>query len=158
MIRVAVGGTFEFLHPGHRKVLARACEIAKAGEVAIGITSNRFASLKSHHVADFDVRCRQVLNFVSGFDVNATIVQLNDAFGPALNDCFDYIVVSPETFSVAVELNKKRKERFLPEIEIICVDYVLAQDGKPISSSRIANGEIDVNGMPLHTPYAENNS
>ncbi|HIP62584.1 MAG TPA: phosphopantetheine adenylyltransferase, partial [Archaeoglobus profundus] len=56
---------------------------------------------------------------------------------------FDYIVVSPETYPVALMINKKREELGKRPIKIVKVDFVLAEDGKPISSTRIKNGEID---------------
>jgi pantetheine-phosphate adenylyltransferase len=37
----------------------------------------------------------------------------------------------------------------LKEIELVLVDYVLAEDGLPISSSRIKRGEIDEHGKVL---------
>ncbi|HHI30092.1 phosphopantetheine adenylyltransferase [Methanosarcinales archaeon ex4572_44] len=143
MVRVAVGGTFEFLHLGHRTVLTHACRLASDGELVIGITSDRFASLKDRHVASFADRYKQVLNLISSFDVNATVVQLDDPFGPALTEDFDYIIVSIETLPNAERLNKLREEKGLDKIKVVCVDYVLAFDGKPISSTRIAKGEID---------------
>jgi pantetheine-phosphate adenylyltransferase len=151
MVRVAVGGTFEFLHLGHRRLLAQACELAgSGGEVVVGVTSDSFALLKGRCVEDFDVRCGRVWDFVSGFDVHVSLMRLDDAFGPALEGDFDYIVVSPGTFSTVVALNKLRCEKGLPVIEVVCVDYVLAEDGLPISSSRVARGEIDIDGRLIY--------
>jgi pantetheine-phosphate adenylyltransferase len=150
MARVAVGGTFEFLHLGHQRLLERACRLAVDGEVVVGVTSDEFASSKDRRVEGFDVRCGRVRDFVAGFGVRFSVVMLEDAFGPALWEDFDYIVVSPETRSTAVLLNERRRRRGLSEIEVVCVDYVLAEDGVPISSSRIARGEIDEYGRLIH--------
>jgi len=68
---------------------------------------------------------------------------LNDPYGPTLYDHFDCIVVSPETYPTALKINELRRERGLPEIVIVVVPFVLAEDGLPISSTRIAMGEID---------------
>jgi len=148
MARVAVGGTFEFLHRGHRTVLTHACRLASDGELVIGIVSDRFASLKDRHVASFAERREHVLDFISRFDVNALVVQLDDPFGPALTENFDYIIVSPETLPTADRLNELREKKGLGKIKVVCVDYVLAFNGKTISSTRISKGEIDLWGNP----------
>ena len=149
MVRVAVGGTFEFLHLGHRTVLTHACRLASDGELVIGITSDRFASEKDRRVASFAERRKGVLDLLSNFDVNAKVVELDDPFGPALIEDFDYLIVSPETLPNAERLNKLREEKGLDKIKLVCVDYVLAFDGRPISSTRIAKGEIDRWGNPV---------
>lgn len=151
MARVAVGGTFEFLHRGHQRLLVRSCELAgSSGEVVVGVTSDEFASRRGRCVEGFDVRAGRVWEFLSHCGVRFSVVKLEDVFGPALWEDFDYIVVSPETYSTAVLLNGERRRRGLSEIEVVCVDFVLADDGLPISSSRIASGEIDEQGCVHH--------
>ena len=81
--------------------------------------------------------------------VEPHIVKLKDPYGSTLTEDYDYIVVSPETYPTAVKINELRKERKLKPIEIVRVDYVLAEDGKPISSTRIVRGEIDAHGNLL---------
>jgi len=55
-------------------------------------------------------------------------------------------LVSDETSFQGEILNKLRKEKNLPEVAIIVVPIILAKDGDRISSSRIRNSEIDVDG------------
>ncbi|MCK5414405.1 MAG: adenylyltransferase/cytidyltransferase family protein, partial [Thermoplasmata archaeon] len=43
MARVAVGGTFEIIHIGHRALLAKAFAVAVGDEVLIGLTSDHLA-------------------------------------------------------------------------------------------------------------------
>jgi pantetheine-phosphate adenylyltransferase len=78
--------------------------------------------------------------------VEYTIIELNDPYGKTLVQNYDYIVVSPETYPVALKINKLRNEKSMKEIKVIKVEYVLADDEKPISSTRIARGEIDIHG------------
>ena len=42
--------------------------------------------------------------------------------------------------------NKNRKLRDLEELKIVTIPLILAKDNKKISSTRIRNNEIDING------------
>lgn len=147
--RVAVGGTFDPLHDGHKALLRKAVELSRGGELLVGITSDGLAGKKCHDVAAYSFRYEAVSRFIMSQDINPVIVRLDDPYGPTVNDDFDYLVVSPETRPVALEINRVRKEKGLEEIEVVLVDYVIADDGLPISSTRIMNGEIDVHGKVL---------
>lgn len=149
MARVAVGGTFDPLHDGHRVLLEKACELSRNGELLVGITSDKMAKNKFHEVAEYRLRYNEVRRFILSKDIVPLIVKLNDPYGPTIHEDFDYLVVSPETHPVALKINKIRKEKGLKEIEIVLVDFVLAEDGLPISSTRIKKGEIDVHGKVL---------
>src|SRR5690606_36625053 len=74
------------------------------------------------------------------------ITKLNDPYGLTLEEDFDFIIVSPETYPVAVKINRIREEKGKKPLEIVHVEYVMAVDGIPISSTRIAKGEIDRHG------------
>jgi pantetheine-phosphate adenylyltransferase len=149
MLRVAVGGTFDPLHDGHKALLSRACELSKGGELLVGLTSDEMTRNKNHHVNDYSSRRKEIELFIKELGANPNIVKLNDPFGPTIRDNFDIIVVSPETHPVALKINEIRKKKGLKEIKLVLVDYVLADDGLPISSTRIKKGEIDEHGKVL---------
>ena len=149
MAYVAVGGTFDPIHDGHKALLIKACELSQDGKLLIGLTSDEMVKDKAHTIRDFKTRYREIRRFMRGQKINYIIVRLDDPYGPTVNDNFDYIVVSPETYPVAVKINKIREERGKSQINIVLVDYVLAEDGLPISSTRIAKGEIDKHGKVL---------
>lgn len=149
MARVAVGGTFDPLHDGHKALLKKACELSRGGELLVGLTSDEMAKNKVHEVVDYHSRYNEVLQFIRTQGISPVIAKLHDPYGPTISEDFDFIVVSPETHHVALKINKIRREKGLREIEIVLVDYVLADDGLPISSTRIKNGEIDEHGRVL---------
>ena len=81
---------------------------------------------------------------------NYQIQELNDPYGTTITDSsIDAIVVSEETEPTAFKINEIRKERGMKPIDIITIRMVLADDGKPISSTRIRKGEIDKKGTVI---------
>ncbi len=148
MPRVVVGGTFECLHDGHMELLRKAFELAGNGEVDIGLTSNEMANKRPRSIPDYSIRKERVIRYIqqTAEGQKYTIIELNDPFGKTLTENYDYIVVSPETYPVALKINKLRAEKNMKDIEIVKIDYVLAEDQIRISSTRIVLGEIDIHG------------
>ena len=146
--RVVLGGTFDLFHDGHRALLKKSFEL---GQVTIGITSNEMARVtKKREVQDFEERKKTLEAYIlKNFKMGCTFLEIEDKYGSTLEQTFDYIVVSPETYITALRINEIRRERDQKSMEIIKIDFVLAEDGKPISSTRIFKKEIDVRGRLL---------
>jgi pantetheine-phosphate adenylyltransferase len=152
-MKVMVGGTFDPLHDGHKRLLDRSFAIAgPGGHVVIGLTTDSFASQKTHPIRPFNVRKEDLENYISTscYQASCLIEPLNDRFGSALEADFDAIVVSEETLPVAVEINRLRKEKNRKKVDIHQISCVLADDGRWISSTRIYRGEIDIHGHLMH--------
>lgn len=144
--KVAVGGTFDKFHDGHKKLLETAFEIGN--EIEIGVTSNEFGGRKG----DIDSCKERIANLKSFFNdkSNFSVTPLNDPYGTTVFDEeFDAIVVSEETKPTAIEINEIRKNKGMLPLDIIVVHFVLAEDGVPISSTRIRCGEINKKGNIL---------
>ena len=144
-----VGGTFDPFHDGHKRLLDRSFSIAgPGGQVVIGLTTDSFASKKSHPIRPFLVRKEELERYAADrcHETSCRIEPLNDRFGSALDADFDALVVSEETLPVAVEINGLRKEKKMKKVDIHQISCVLAEDGRWISSTRIYRGEIDVHG------------
>lgn len=144
--KVAVGGTFDKFHDGHKKLLKTAFDIGE--EVEIGITSNSFGGLKGD-IDSCKERISNLRNFFSDKS-NFHVTELNDPFGTTIQDPdFDAIVVSEETEPTALKINNIRLEKDMLPLDIVVVSFVLAEDGNPISSTRIRRGEINKEGNIL---------
>lgn len=147
---VALGGTFDPVHDGHRQLFDRAFRI---GDVTVGLTSNALAPKTRHverYVRPFDERKRdleaELSTFADEYDRRFEIRELTEPTGIATEPEFDALVVSPETRNGGDEINRIREERGHDPLEIFVVDHVPAEDGDRISSTRIVEGKIDEHG------------
>jgi len=150
-MKICLGGTFDRFHKGHKALIKKAFEIAgKNGYVFIGITRGDLTK-KRKRVRNYEERENIVKKHILkyGFFQKFNIEPIEDKYGPTLDEDFDAIVVSPETRKTAEEINEIRKSKGKKPLKIVEISYVLAKDGKPISSTRIINGEIDEEGNIL---------
>jgi len=151
-MKVMVGGTFDPLHDGHKRLISRSFELAgPGGAVTIGLTTDQFARRKSHPVREYSIRRAMLERYIRGhgFPAGYQIEPLHDQYGSALAEDFDALVVSEETLPIAHEINVLRKRSGRPKVDIHQVTCVLAEDGEWISSTRIYRGEIDEHGRIL---------
>ncbi len=144
-----MGGTFDVLHRGHRKLLRQAFTIGR--NVMIGITSDEFARTlhKPHKLDSYAKRKRDVEHLLSRWGVlsRAKIVPLRDRYGPTVRESrIQAIVVSRRTLKTAYEINSKRRANRLKPLIIDPIDLIMAEDKRPISSTRIRRGRIDREG------------
>jgi pantetheine-phosphate adenylyltransferase len=144
---VAVGGTFDQFHKGHEKLLNEAFKIGD--NVLIGVTSDEFGGEKG----DIDPcakRISRLEKFLQKFNSQYIVKKLEESYGPTIYDAeIDAIVVSRETKPTADKINEIRLQKGMDPLKIFIIDWVLADDGKPISSTRIRKGEINRNGKVI---------
>lgn len=143
---VSVGGTFDVMHKGHWVLLREAFVVGE--KVIIGITTDKFAmSLKKPHKIDcYNKRLNDVKKFLedAGYEHRSLIVPIKDPYGPTISDEeIEAIIVSEETEPGAEKINQIRNRRGLKPLLIIVLKMILADDGKPISSTRIRRQEVD---------------
>ncbi len=145
-MRVCIGGTFDPLHKGHRALIEKAFQLGDY--VLIGVTSDEMVKkMKILKVRDYQIREEGLKDYLRRKKFkNFRIVKINDRYGPSINDEFDVIVVSPETETIAYEINKIRMRNGKKSLKIHVIPFVLADDTKNISSSRVKKGEIDIEG------------
>ena len=149
---VATGGTFDEIHVGHIALLAKAFEVGD--KVIIGVSSDEFAAKRgkrlSHNFEHRVENLKKVIKKEFGDIVEYEIAKLEGNFGPAVTSgTVDALVASAETGGKGKTLNEIRAKKGLKPAKIITVELVRAEDGSPISSTRIREGEIDNMGKLL---------
>lgn len=146
---MAVGGTFDEFHKGHRTLILKAFEVGE--KVLIGLCTDEFAKKlqKPHVTAPYEQRLEDLKRFLNehGLLERAKIIPLNDVYGVTLSKgCVEALVVSRETEPTARKINEERRKIGLPPLSIIVIEMVTAENHKPISTTRIRRGEIDREG------------
>lgn len=153
---VAVGGTFDEFHKGHRALLMKAFEVGE--QVLIGLCSDEFAKKlnKPHATASYKQRLEELKTFLHEHDFlkRTRIIPLNDVYGVTLSKgCVEALAVSKETEPTALRINEERKRLGLHPLHILVIEMVPSKNHVPISTTRIRRGEIDREGLLLKKPH-----
>jgi pantetheine-phosphate adenylyltransferase len=148
---VATGGTFDEIHIGHIALLAKAFKVGD--KVIIGVSSDKFAKKRGKRLNhNFDERVGSLKKMIKKEfgNVNYEIAKLEGDFGPVVtSEDIGALVASSETGSKGKILNEIRVKKGLKPAKVIIVELISADDGSPISSTRIRAGEIDSKGKLL---------
>lgn len=146
---VAVGGTFDRLHAGHRLLLTAACWAARQ-KLIIGVTGETLLHAKQYKelIASLDERshaARSYAQLVKPSLGTVEVVELRTPEGPTSSDPrIDALVVSSETARGARRINEVRVAAGLKAMSIVVVD-VLDTTEQKLSSSVLRKVEHDRN-------------
>lgn len=132
--QVAVGGTFDRLHAGHRLLLA-ASAMAAERRLFIGITGDKLLSNKKHSelLQPFEERSRAAVAFAKkvrpadekGFTVDVgALLDPREPTGAETECGMQALVVSKETISGGEAINAGRKERGFRPLALLVVGLV----------------------------------
>lgn len=148
---VVVGGTFDRFHRGHRAFLAAAFSVGAV--VSLAVTSDEFLKKRWKTlpglIQTYAVRVGAVEGLLEreGLGSRARVFKIDTPFDDAhTSEKYDAIVVTEETKDAALKINELRAKAGLSKLVVVEVPLVLADDGKPISSTRIRAGLIDAEG------------
>lgn len=149
------GGTFDLLHKGHKDFLKTVC--AQSKNVFVGITSDHYIQKHGKETTQpFEKRKEVLVAFAKKEQLLGKIsfLPIDTIYIPPQWESLpiEAIFVSLETKFGADAINKKREQEGKRPLEVIIVSLILAEDGKPISASRIRDGIIDRNGKPYLYP------
>ncbi|KRX01950.1 hypothetical protein PPERSA_07595 [Pseudocohnilembus persalinus] len=124
--RVGLGGTFDYLHSGHKLLLSKALYIAQT--MVIGITTDSMLQKKQQkeYIQNIHKRIFDTKNYVflvKG-DKNQEVIPLQDPAGPAGEGQLDALVITPETVSGGEYVNNVRKEKNLETAPFVIIDLI----------------------------------
>eukprot|EP00968_Pinguiococcus_pyrenoidosus_P009749 scaffold756_cov281-Pinguiococcus_pyrenoidosus.AAC.2 len=122
---IALGGTFDHLHNGHKRLLTVAAHVAR-DDVLVGITDPAMLAKKSHRrkIESFEARSQRVESVLRQLGCTARIrtVRIRDAAGPLTAERrIRTILVTSENLGMAHEINVQRRSNQLPRLRILCL-------------------------------------
>lgn len=143
---VALGGTFDHFHRGHREFVKFAAQLAP--ELIIGVTAPPLTSGKqwAQTIELLETRLASVTAFCQAEQIKASFPILNDIYGPTLTAPIDGLCATPETEAGALVINRRRQAMGLTKVPIHTFPIVLDETGQPLHSDRVRAGLIDREG------------
>jgi len=148
--KIGIGGTFDRLHSGHKKLLKTAFDISET--VVIGVTVDSYVSGKVHAkiLLSYKQRLEELKHYLDfeGYKGRYSLVSLSDMYGPTLTDTsIEAILVSTETQSGAQAINSERLKKNLPQLPIEMITLYGDQNNIPLSSTRVRQGKVNQAGL-----------
>jgi pantetheine-phosphate adenylyltransferase len=158
--KIAVGGTYDHFHQGHRHLLHTALD--QADSLLVGVTSDEMVKHKvfTQSIQSHQERVQTLNDYLSNLDHHPQfeIVSLEDPYGPTLtDDQINAIAVTDLTLPGANAINFKRQEQQMPPLAVIRADLVKDQSGQYLSSTRIRAGKVNRQGQ-VYTHFLQNNN
>ncbi len=143
---VAFSGSFDHLHEGHKHILRNAFKIGQ--HVVVGLTTDKMLKKKSkkHLIQSYQERYNTLENFIkTECEIErCTIIPIEtkEGGGDKMED-LEALIISDEIGVVqnAFDINQMRIDNGLKRYHIIIIPRVRTLDGRPLSSSRIRDGE-----------------
>jgi pantetheine-phosphate adenylyltransferase len=143
---VAVGGTFDRLHEGHKAMLCKACEVGE--RVIIGVTTGKLLEnkVRKELIYPYERRVDDIRKFLVSIGCldRALFAPISSQFGTTAEDPqIEALVVSEETAPIIKNINRARVKKGLQPLHKVLVKMVLGTNGKPLKSTNLRQIEAD---------------
>ncbi|GAA5980058.1 hypothetical protein JCM11641_008273 [Rhodosporidiobolus odoratus] len=140
---VALGGTFDHLHAGHKILLTMACAIATE-KIIVGVSDDDLLINKKHR--QYLQPLSQRISAIQGFielvrpSLQHDVVPLQDVYGPTAHDPeIEALVVSEETRSGGDTINKLRQSNGLNVLDVHVINLVADDAAAPVDGESSAD-------------------
>ncbi|CAG8452789.1 3186_t:CDS:2 [Funneliformis caledonium] len=139
---VAVGGTFDHLHSGHKILLTMAAWIA-GKRLICGVTDNTMLDNKKfkEQLESIDTRIAKVKQFLESIrrGLIYEVIPIYDAYGPTTTDAeIKAIVISKETINGAHSINKEREKKGFQPLYLAIIE-VISSSNPSLSENELKN-------------------
>ncbi|CAG8463471.1 10923_t:CDS:2 [Dentiscutata erythropus] len=146
---VAVGGTFDHLHAGHKILLTLTAWITNK-RLICGVTDDCMLKSKKfkEYMEPIDTRIAKVTKFLNTIrqGLSYEVVPIYDVYGPTVTDPdIHALVVSRETISGSELINEERQKRSFGILEIFVIEV--------ISSTNPSLKEAELKELKLSSTY-----
>ncbi|KAI9322806.1 hypothetical protein BX666DRAFT_660801 [Dichotomocladium elegans] len=145
--KVAVGGTFDHIHGGH-KILLTMTALLAAECIVVGVTDDIMLKSKKfrEQIQPIEDRLKSVRDFLHTVrrGLEYEIVPITDPFGPTITDpAIQALVCSKETESGGIAVNDEREKRNFPHLALRIIDVISSEsasvDGDDMGSLKISS-------------------
>jgi phosphopantetheine adenylyltransferase len=138
---VALGGTFDRLHVGHKLLLTTSLLSTKT-RLRVGVTGPELLKKKkfAELLQPFNVRCETVLEFLKKqrSDLQFDVVELTEPTGGTTTiEDVTAMVCSPETLPTIDGINKARAEKGFSPVVPVLIPYVGGNETTRVSSTQL---------------------
>lgn len=147
--KVALGGTFDHFHIGHRAFFEFAFHLAD--HIVVGVTLPKLVEHKKYAqtIESYELRVQTLQQYFrrQKYKGRFTIIPLSDVYGSTVTDStIEALIVTPMTKKGGVLINAKRKEQGLQALPIHICEMIRDENDAYVSSTRIREGNIDREG------------
>lgn len=145
---VLLGGTFDRLHEGHKRLLRKAFEVGDY--VYIGLTTDSYIKRSKktlkEHITPYAERLFFLRKYLQeqGVLLRTIILPLEDKTGPkALDPTLDALVVTDDTLKGGHLVNDLRREHNVPPLNLVVVPLLTDDTQQVISSTQLRRREAE---------------